>query len=106
MAAATEFLAFGFKHTDSLDIKTPLMKYVVTVYDKERADDISRDIDEVTRRRREVVDVISGEGNGSRRDDKEIFARFVLGQNGRRYCLAFGVQLLSSLVSDGDPFSN
>ena len=105
MAAATDFLAFGFKHTDGLDIKTPLMKYVTAVYGQERAEDISHDIDEVMRRRSEVANIVGGKVEGSKKDVKEVYARLVLEQNGR-HCLPFGVQLLSSLVGDGDPFFN
>ena len=72
MATATDFFAFGCKRTDRLDIKTPISKYVAKTYGKEQAADILQDIEEVTRRRTEVVAV---SGGGPSEGAKEICAR-------------------------------
>lgn len=72
MSSGSDFLSFACKRTDRLDIKSPIGKYVTKAYGKEQAEDIFQDVEEVTRRRTEVVAV---SGGGASDGAKEILAR-------------------------------
>eukprot|EP00210_Caulerpa_lentillifera_P000893 g864.t1 len=73
MSAASDFLSFSCKRTERVELKRPISKYVGRTYGNEQATDISADIDEVCRRRTEVVAV---SGGGTSDTAKDIYASY------------------------------
>lgn len=55
MSSAAQFLTFSCKRTEQIEVKRPILSYVLRTYGTEQAASITDDINEVSRRRSEVV---------------------------------------------------
>lgn len=73
MSSTGDFLTFSSKRTERIDLKRPITKYIERTYGKDQVSDMSADIDEVCRRRSEVVAV---SGGGTSDSAKDIYASY------------------------------